>query len=317
MLMFGGLVPMITVRHGGMREAFMGGNYAGNGLYDNHHVRVLAANGTRNHLDFANAKHFGDGFNNVGETHVDLSKIVYSANSSESLEASLYVPRNDKLVKIDGSLIIHSILASEKALKSSQETGLAIPGDFAPARRNPYTYKGPVEGEGALVPGVVDRDYKWFTSADGRLQQWFQEGLSGSTFSSGMCTEVFQFHASSAIVPVTSSTRNVSIEPAQSTSYKGQQNRRVLRSPLPISASSQNMTEENAGISGPKENISSNRTVPPMVVSVLVDPRDAADGGENMMGKKTLSRIFVVVLIDSVKYVTYSCILPVKGSVRL
>lgn len=54
-----------------------------------------------------------------------------------------------------------------------------------------------------------------------------------------------------------------------------------------------------------------------MVVSVLIDPREVSDGdgdGEGMISpKKSLQRIFVVILIDSVKYVTYSCVLPFKG----
>ena len=51
-----------------------------------------------------------------------------------------------------------------------------------------------------------------------------------------------------------------------------------------------------------------------MIVSVLVDPREAGDGDiDGMMKPKSLSRIFVVVLIDSVKYVTYSCVLPRAG----
>uniref|UniRef100_A0A3Q7G3Y0 Uncharacterized protein n=1 Tax=Solanum lycopersicum TaxID=4081 RepID=A0A3Q7G3Y0_SOLLC len=47
-----------------------------------------------------------------------------------------------------------------------------------------------------------------------------------------------------------------------------------------------------------------------MVVSVLVD-------GDGIIGTKSVSWIFVVVLTDSVKYVTYSCILPFKGSAPL
>nr|GMD43051.1 bZIP transcription factor 17-like [Ipomoea batatas] len=132
----------------------------------------------------------------------------------------------------------------------------------------------------------------------------FNLACEGPMLSSGMCTEVFQFDISSAIVPATS-TRNVSMEG---------KNRRILHSPIPISASSQNMSEENVGRNGHTKNT----TVSPMVVSVLVDPREMGDAdGESVMGTKSLSRIFVVVLIDSVKYVTYSCMLPFKGSVLL
>lgn len=38
-----------------------------------------------------------------------------SSNASEPLFASLYVRRNDGLVKIDVNFIIHSVLANEKA----------------------------------------------------------------------------------------------------------------------------------------------------------------------------------------------------------
>lgn len=146
----------------------------------------------------------------------------------------------------------------------------------------------------------------------------FNLACEGPMLSSGMCTEVFQFDISSAIIPATS-TRNVSIESSQNTtnSYRGK-NRRILHSPIPISASSQNMSDENVGRNGHKENLNANNTLSPMVVSVLVDPREAGDAdGESVMGSKSLSRIFVVVLIDSVKYVTYSCMLPFKGSVLL
>ncbi|KAL0359653.1 UNVERIFIED_CONTAM: bZIP transcription factor 17 [Sesamum angustifolium] len=51
-----------------------------------------------------------------GEPSAD--ELVRLGNGSEPLAASLYVPRNDKLVKIDGNLIIHSVLASEKAMAS-------------------------------------------------------------------------------------------------------------------------------------------------------------------------------------------------------
>nr|GMD39894.1 bZIP transcription factor 17-like [Ipomoea batatas] len=327
--MFGGLLPMVNVRFGGTREAFTGGNYAVNGFYEKHHGMVLAGNGTSNSVDFGHGKHFSDGLHYGKKDHsggeepsIEHGEIVCSGNGSEPLAASLYVPRNDKLVKIDGNLIIHSVLASEKAMasrggaetKSSEETSLAIPGDLTPAKRHPHVYQGPAEHPVALAPGTIDRDNKRLTGADGRLQQWFQEGLAGPMLSSGMCTEVFQFDISSAIIPATS-TRNVSMESSQNAtnSYRGK-NRRILHSPIPISASSQNMSEENVGRNGHTKNT----TVSPMVVSVLVDPREMGDAdGESVMGTKSLSRIFVVVLIDSVKYVTYSCMLPFKGSVLL
>jgi hypothetical protein len=49
-----------------------------------------------------------------------------------------------------------------------------------------------------------------------------------------------------------------------------------------------------------------------MVVSVLVDPREGGNGDiDGMMGgTKPQSRVFIVVLVDGVKYITYSCVLP-------
>ena len=56
-----------------------------------------------------------------------------------------------------------------------------------------------------------------------------------------------------------------------------------------------------------------------MVVSVLVDPREGGDGDIDGMigGPNSLSRVFVVVLVDSAKYVTYSCVLPRSGAPHL
>lgn len=129
--------------------------------------------------------------------------------------------------------------------------------------------------------------------------------------SSGMCTEVFQFDVSSAIVPA-STSRNIAKENNQTATHltKGR-NRRILHGlPIPLPESSHNISKEHAANSHDRNNSASS-----MVVSVLVDPREVGDAdGESVMGTKSLSRIFVVVLIDSVKYVTYSCMLPFMGS---
>jgi hypothetical protein len=48
---------------------------------------------------------------------------------------------------------------------------------------------------------------------------------------------------------------------------------------------------------------------------VLADPREAGNGdGDPRVSPKPLSRIFVVVLLDGVRYVTYSCTLPFKSA---
>ncbi|CAL4900770.1 unnamed protein product [Urochloa decumbens] len=88
-------------------------------------------------------------------------------NSSETLPALLYVPRNGKHVKINGNLIIHSVLASEKAVahrasngqsaKDHKETSVAI------ARY--------------LSPSGKDKNSKETFPPDAALPQWFREGM--------------------------------------------------------------------------------------------------------------------------------------------
>ncbi|KAK2982661.1 hypothetical protein RJ640_002799 [Escallonia rubra] len=365
--LFGGLVPLLNVKYGATRDAFPGGsNYLGNWYYDQHRGRVLTVdvnhNGTNHNVgigignlnenlgsvkDFTNTLHCGRG--HVGGAESDIDKkhgtrplpcsddFVRSGNDSEPLVASLYVPRNDKLVKIDGNLIIYSVLASEKAMashedvgtKSVKETGLAVSRNVSPAisisggrvnGRHPH-YRSSIERQRALASGSAGKDNLKSSAGEGELQQWFREGLAGPLLSSGMCTEVFQFDVSPAsnpggIVPA-ASVRNISAEHLQNSTYltKGK-NRRILQGlPIPLPGSSHNITTEHVGSNSEKESSHGNTSLSSMVVSVLVDPKEAGDvDGEGMMGKKSLPRIFVVVLLDSVKYVTYSCVLPLVGS---
>lgn len=124
--------------------------------------------------------------------------------------------------------------------------------------------------------------------------------------SSDMCTEVFQFDVSpapGAIVPA-SSIANVSAGNHQNgTSLnKSSRNRRILHG-FPLAGSSFNASEEQRG----RNSLSDSS----MVVSVLVDPKEAGDVDvDGVVTPKSLSRIFVVVLVDKIKYVTYSCNLP-------
>lgn len=142
--------------------------------------------------------------------------------------------------------------------------------------------------------------------------------------SSGMCTEVFHFDVSpasakGAIIPAKSVANISSEELHHSTQLNKGKNRRTLHGlPIPFSGSTINITENHVGNNSntQKEDIRANNNKPPssMVVSVLVDPREAGENSEvdGRIGSKSLSRIFVVVLLDSVKYVTYSCVLPFK-----
>ncbi|KAL3534721.1 hypothetical protein ACH5RR_003182 [Cinchona calisaya] len=325
-LLFGGLVPMVNVRYGGVREAFTGGSDSvENRFYEKHQGRVLTASGNMSDTDYG--EKFGGGKHYVENGN--------KCNGSEPLVASLYVPRNDKLVKIDGNLIIHSVLASEKAMASHKdaaneaggETRLAVPGDLAhivpvSGGRAAHLYRSPTDRQRALGSGSVGKENLKSPAADGRLQQWFREGLAGPMLSSGMCTEVFQFDVSSAsgpgaIVPATSARDGTGGQSRNSTDHNKGKNRRILRSvPVPLPGSSHNISED-VGRDSQKDNLNGNNSLSSMVVSVLVDPREVGDFDvdvDGVMGAKSLSRIFVVVLIDSVKYVTYSCMLPFKGA---
>lgn len=130
-----------------------------------------------------------------------------------------------------------------------------------------------------------------------------------------MCTEVFQFDVSpastaGAIVPA-SSVSNASAEQRQNaTRFNRGLNRRILHGlPAPLAGSNSNITEEHNGKNSQKAGFQGNKSTSPMIVSVLVD--QAGDGEvDGMTTPKSLSRIFVVVLLDSIKYVTYSCVLP-------
>ncbi|KAJ8559708.1 hypothetical protein K7X08_003766 [Anisodus acutangulus] len=305
MLLFGGLVPMVNLRYGGSREPFTSRNE----YNERYHGRVLTVDGRVNGSSYS-GDHNGREHNNNCNRGAD--EFIRSGNGSEPLMASLYVPRNDKLVKIDGNLIIHSVLASEKAMTSHGETGLAVPRDLAPAiqGRHPHHYHTPADGKRALGSGDKDK-------AKSTMQQWFLEGVAGPMLSSGMCTEVFQFDVSSSLGGIVPATTVVSMEQRQNATRTNKgRNRRILNGlSVPFT---HNISEEHDGRTGKKDDLAGNRSLSSMVVSVLVDPREAGDAdGDGMIGRKSISRIFVVVLIDSVKYVTYSCMLPFKGSVPL
>lgn len=350
-LLFGGLVPMVNVKHGGLAGMWLGRSDYNEDRFgqENNLSKVLVVNGTDHdsgtrfsgkNSDNGNWNKYDSNFD-CRQGHVRATRAntkqpssedcARSGNVSDRLVASLYVPRNDKLVKIDGNLIIHSVLASEKAKLSNEDgqtkgkSGLAVPSNLAPAisypgvgqniENLPHLYRS-TAGHKALPSGKDDQNS---APRDGELQQWFLEGLGGPVLRSGMCTEVFQFDVSptpGAITPA-NSVRNVSVEENQNSTHlnKGQ-NRRILRGlPIPLAGSANNVSEESARSNSKKDNSNRNSSYSPMVVSVLVDPREAGDLSEDgILGKKPLSRIFVVVLLDSVKYVTYSCMLPFKGS---
>ncbi|KAE9599740.1 hypothetical protein Lal_00045966 [Lupinus albus] len=349
-MLFGGLVPMVDVKFGGLVNNLTGRSsyISDRWVYGQSGGKVWPVNGGhRNESERGEDVGFSDGrfslsdkrnyerrrkLDESNEWHDPHSNesVRPCSNASEPLVASLYVPRNDKLVKIDGNLIIHSILASEKTKasqmesqvkKDKRETGLAIPNSalaIPEAGRNggqhPHMYRVSHEQRKALGSGSTKtlKDHTKSSATDGKMQQWFREGLAGSMLSSGMCTEVFQFDASptpGAIVPATS-VANISSENRQNaTTTNKSRNRRILHGlPDPLPGSKLNLTEDHVRNSQNDPLHGNNSS---MVVSVLVDPKEAADiNVDGVMTPKSLARIFVVVLIDSVKYVTYSCGLP-------
>lgn len=127
-------------------------------------------------------------------------------------------------------------------------------------------------------------------------------------FSSGMCTQVFEFDVSStsgAVIPASPATQ----QPKNTTyTHKGNYNRRIFPGGLLISDVSLTKNQNSSS----KENFRETKPSPSTVVSVLVDPGEGGDGDINVMmgGTKSPSRVFIVVLVDGVKYVTYSCLLP-------
>ncbi|PIA53249.1 hypothetical protein AQUCO_00900077v1 [Aquilegia coerulea] len=372
-LLFWGLVPLVNVRYGGKIERGSSGVGYTNGGFNGHpEGRVLTVGKLPNgsHQGVGVGYHSGKSdLRECGADKVNCRRVwvegaeskskqdslpssngpEYGGNSSEPLVASLFVPRNDKLVKIDGNLIIHSVLASEKAMASratpggksdkltisltneSPQTSLAIAGNLAAAfsadnsgrhvERHPHMYRSSSVPQKALNSGPKSSAKETRTTAtDGSQQKWFLEGLAGSILSTGMCTEVFQFEASpsanpGAIIPAPS-TVNVSATNTSESIHLSKRNRRILNHlPVPLTGADFNHTKQHAEISSQNGDLHKNKSGSSMVVSVLVDPREAGDlEVDGRISPKSLSRIFVVVLIDSVKYVTYSCMLPFKGS---
>ncbi|XP_065852168.1 bZIP transcription factor 17-like [Euphorbia lathyris] len=345
-LLFGGMVPILNVRYGGLKENGANGfGFVSDKYYDKQRGRVLMvdghSNGSHEKMDIDRI-HCGRGRDGRVEHSPNSDNFANLNDSSKQLAASLYVPRNDKLVKIDGNLIIHSVLATERAMAShdvpevnkNKETSLALPKDFSPALAipgmhshsdvssnrgvHPQRYRTPNEGHNALPSRSSDtlKDQLKTSAANGKLQQWFHEGLAGPLLSSGMCTEVFQFDSSPApgAIVAASSVANITSNRQNATRHTRAKNRRFLHGlQIPLSGSDLNITGEHVP-SSQKDKFQGNKSVSSMVVSVLVDPRENSDSEvDGVIKPKSLSRIFVVVLMDSVKYVTYSCMLPRPG----
>lgn len=201
LLVFGGLVPFVNVRYGSVTlvTSLSRLNY-GNGV---------VVNGNDRSLDRVLAVREQKVVSGMEQDRQDGSSWKPSNASSEPLLASLYVPRNNMMVKIDGNLIIHSALASEKAAASEkavasekagggekivserkdgrgESTGLVVHGDLRSALvvsngRSPHNYRGSSEKLGELGSDSWDKygDAKGLSASEAPLQQWFREGLAG------------------------------------------------------------------------------------------------------------------------------------------
>jgi hypothetical protein len=136
-----------------------------------HHGRVLAVEGPRDSVS--------DG--------IDPKP---PQGSSETLPALLYLPKNGKHVKINGNLVIKSIVASEKASsrmscydgksprnQGKEETSLAIPGYVAPLEAGEVME--PTTGMKNKPMALAPTDGNLYREDDGLLPQWFSEAMSG------------------------------------------------------------------------------------------------------------------------------------------
>lgn len=201
-LLFGGLVPMVNVKYR---------DYIENKHYDQQHGRRGAINGHLNGTShdlvigfssgkLGHGKEFTNSYCGRGQVGGGLeSNIEFSGsgNSSEPLFASLYVPRNDTLVKIDGNLIIHSVMATEKAIaasredqemgKNSKETSLVVASNMGPAISIPGVGSNGRHGQRALGSGSGYNLKS--TASEGELRKWFREGLTGN------CCSISHFYS--------------------------------------------------------------------------------------------------------------------------
>ncbi|KAH0883506.1 LOW QUALITY PROTEIN: hypothetical protein HID58_059602 [Brassica napus] len=149
-----------------------------------------------------------------------------------------------------------------------------------------------------------------------------------------MCTEVFQFDVSTtsgAIIPASPAANAITpaspaanaitpASPAANVSSEHKRHRHAQRKErknlvCPFHSQDQIITSPKST----KETALANKSSPLHQWFLLVDPREGGDGDIDGMigGPNSLSRVFVVVLVDSAKYVTYSCVLPRSGAPHL
>ncbi|KAK6791891.1 hypothetical protein RDI58_010972 [Solanum bulbocastanum] len=183
-MLFGGLVPLLKLRYGGITEPSMSGESFMSGFYIKHRGRVLTIDGLVNETGYSgkysgkdHSSHYGQGGqgeSNQKNTNKVADMFVHVGNGSDPLAASLYVPTNDKLVEVDGNLIIQSILASEKIMAfrgsadmENREAGLTVPGDLAPIIPGIHLslYRSPIMGQ--IILGSEEKK-----NVKSTMQEW-------------------------------------------------------------------------------------------------------------------------------------------------
>ncbi|BBN00798.1 bZIP transcription factor 17/28/49 [Marchantia polymorpha subsp. ruderalis] len=302
-------------------------------------------------------------------TAPNLVEKLVATNVSE--QVSLIVPRNNRLIKVDGNLIIRAVMAGDKAAEdsgkeehSSQEgeNGRGqVKQDLSRSSRSPPTPADhrlikaistqAQEGGGIVVGerqsrnvGAIREDknvqkpaYKSdalaSVSATPTFSQLVLGSLAGPVLSTGMCTEVFRFDTSpTRTAPNTETSRGSSSvaedqvsgvrEEKTSAKTTEEPSTRKKRDPYavplpPIRRQDGNGTEPVVDkVFKGQQSDTEGHDASTMVVSVFTGPQDVSAEDSRTGGgpAKGLSQIFVVVLVDSVKYITYSCMLPPTGS---
>lgn len=181
LFLFCALAPIVNISYGEYKS-----NY---GVYDQSRGRVLVVDSNRAHCG-------GDSDQGMRRNVSETENLGPPRNSSEPLVASLFVPRNEKLVKIDGNLIIHSVLASEKARDSETKnkegkSGVATTtkGIISPAMPLPdstrtmdmskHLYSETPKALSSSGSDDALKEQLKLTTANGQMQQWFREGVAG------------------------------------------------------------------------------------------------------------------------------------------
>ncbi|XP_024522084.1 bZIP transcription factor 60-like [Selaginella moellendorffii] len=225
-------------------------------------------------------------------------------NATQRFPASLLFPRDNQVVKVDGDLVIQAVMAGDKAasvfVASSRDSSASTSPTSTAAQRSGASHAPALLNSGvfqdiafrALPPSDVDTDDP---------QRKILNDLAGTPFSTGACNEVFQFEISPEPRPPQES-------PTTSAKRSGSYRRNLSAVPLPPGPSSSSPgggKQFNSSSTGGGGNFSEKSQRPSSMVVSIFNPKQVPS-----TGSKDLARIFVVVLVDSVKYVTYSCMLP-------